>query len=74
MAIKRDALVEHLMELEADDNGFINFKVNPQKGDPSKYSTALDTWKPHPPMNKPAVNKPAYSAKSAGNNSDDPPF
>lgn len=68
MGVKRDEVIKQLQGFPVDEQGFVNFKINQQRGDASKYSTTLDTWKPNPSISS-AVNKQTITANGAGNDS-----
>ncbi len=46
MGIKKEEFIKNLNALEADAKGFVNFTMSEQRADASKYSVAVDTWKP----------------------------
>ena len=46
IGIIKDKFIAWLQAQEADEKGWVNLNVVRQKGDPSKWSMSLDTWKP----------------------------
>jgi len=46
ISLKKNEFIKQLEELEADEKGFINFTSNPQRVDPNKYATTVNTWRP----------------------------
>ena len=46
LGIKKDELIKTLQGMEADDKGFVNLTMTPQKSNASKYSVYVNNWKP----------------------------
>lgn len=66
IGIKKQEFLKHIESLQADEKGFFNLTMAPQKNDPNKYSVWVNDWKP---------NKNEGSKKSAVSQDDgDLPF
>lgn len=66
IGVKKQEFLKHIESLEADEKGFFNLTMAPQKNDPSKFSVWLNDWKPNP--------KSAGAKKSAQEDDVDLPF
>lgn len=46
IGVKKEDFLKHIQKLEADEKGFFNLTMAPQKNDPAKFSVWLNDWKP----------------------------
>lgn len=46
IGVKKQDFLKHIESLQADEKGFFNLTMAPQKNDPNKYSVWLNDWKP----------------------------
>jgi hypothetical protein len=46
VGVKKQDFIKHIESIQADEKGFFNLTMAPQKNDPNKYSVWVNDWKP----------------------------